>query len=148
MFVSVKPAIGAWSAREAELAPLPTRGAYLRRAAAWDGRPEYFYRLGMNYFDLGMANPASRQALMRSGLPYAKAALELEPLNPDYLLLMGAFTWRLGRAAAGRSYAERSQALRFDPVVPDRRLSDRQLLRSQLEALRAMKMLPDEWRTR
>jgi O-antigen ligase len=148
LVAGAKPAVGAWYARTAELAPPPSRRAPLLRAAAWDKRPEYLYRLGLNYFDLGMADPASRSERLRSGLPYARAALALQPLNPDYLYLMGAYTWRLGDPRQGRSYLAQAQRFRFDPIVPDRSPSQAAQLRAAFEVLRGLKMLPDEWVTR
>jgi len=82
--LSARPAVGAWYAREAALAPVAARGALLLRAVAWDSRPEYLYRVGLNHFDRAEAGDA-RPVLMRDGLRHAQAALALDPSIRTFL---------------------------------------------------------------
>lgn len=142
--ISSRPAIGAWYARQADLAPFQTRGAFLTHAIAWDPRPEYHYLLGLNYYDLGMLNPAARPALLNLGLRYAKAATDLEPLNPDFLFLSGALLWRLGQASEAEGYTAQAQRLWFKPVLPVYPKSKNDRVQADLSALHRLHMLPDE----
>lgn len=134
--ISCRPVIGAWYARRASLAPPQHRDGFLRKAAAWDRRPEYLYSLGLERLGAGRSIES-----LESALRLAREALKEEPFNSEYLWLEGAILWHLGRQDEARAALARAREFRFEPIAASEGPSVAESLEADLEALRQLKLL-------